>query len=193
MLNTIDIVEHARKSPLERSVEQHAEAIAQEINRFTQATSALLVRVIVALLALPAAAVFFLGLPILPLAVGFSLLEEDGIDLERTEISWLTLEIELVVLLVVIVVFVRACWAHRREPGSSWIWAPWLVVGVLLNAGCIAALAIELAPKNSLNPEIHAFFLLTCFAWWVVTMSWAIGRLTSRLFRRLERTHPSNG
>ncbi len=191
VLRTLDIVEQARKTPLERSVEQHAEAIAAEINRFARATSAMVVRVLVGLLAMPAAAVLFVGLPLMLLGIGFVLLDDAGVDIADTEMPWLSLELELVALLVITVVFVRACWAHRRKPGSRLIWVPWTIVGGLLIAGWVASTAIELAPQNSLNPEIHAFFMMTSFIWLTTTMSWATGSLTSLLFQRLERPHRS--
>lgn len=189
-LHTLDIVEQARQRPLERSVEQHAEAIAEELNRFAQSTSALIVRVLVGLLALPAAAVGFLGLPALLAVIGLGLLDDDGVDFERADPpSWFTREFILTVTLIIVVVFVRACWAHRRPPGHSPIWWPWLMLGGLLVGGWIASTAIELAPGNSLNPHLHGFLLIACFVWLSMTMSWVTGRIASRLFRRLERPH----
>src|SRR5690606_766472 len=62
-LNTVEIVEGARKGPLERRVEQQVEAIAEELGRFGRATSATVVRVLLGLLVLPAGALLFLGVP----------------------------------------------------------------------------------------------------------------------------------
>lgn len=187
-LDTIDIIEGARKGSLEHRAEQHAEAIAEGLSSFARATSTRIVRVLVGLLALPAAALVFVGVPLLLMAIGFSLLDEDGVDIERTVgPSWLTPEFGVAAGLVIVVVFVRACWAHHRGPSYPGVWVPWWVLGALLNGGWVATTAIELAPKSTLNPEVHAFFLWVCFVWLTITMSWATGRLASRLFRRLER------
>jgi serine/threonine protein kinase len=186
--NTLDIVEQARKGSAARSVEEAEEIVSQ----FARATSASIVRMLVGLLALPAAATVFVGVPLLLAVIGVGLLDQDGVDLQSTEATWLTPEFGIATLVVIVVVFVRACWAHRRAPSESRIRGPWLLLGFVLNAGWVASTAIELAPGNALNPELHAFFIITCFLWLTVSMSWVTGRIASRLFRRLEQPHAAH-
>jgi hypothetical protein len=185
-LDTIDIVEGARKGSLERRVEQKADAIVEGLTRFARATSTRIVRVLVGLLALPAAALVFVGVPLVLVGMAFVLLEQDGVDFDDTS-SLLSPAVALAVALVVVVVFVRTCWSHHRPPLQHGIWKPWWVLGALLNGGWAAMVAFELVPGNELNAEIHGFFLTIPFVWLTITMSWVTGRITSRLFRRLER------
>ncbi|MFV8750115.1 serine/threonine-protein kinase [Nannocystaceae bacterium ST9] len=186
--DTIDIVESAKKG----KIEEHVDAIADEVGRFAQATSNLIFRVSMGLIALPAAALVFLGVPFLVASIDVALLDDDGVDLENVdEPSWFTPEFGIGFALVIVVVFVRACWAHHRPRSRSSITTPWWSLGLLVNAGWILTTVIELAPGNRLNPDLHAFFLIVGAIWLTITMSWAIGRMTSGLFRRLERTRVS--
>jgi hypothetical protein len=89
--------------------------------------------------------------------------------------------------LLATLVFVRACWAHRHEPGSERLWTLWLVLGGLLIVSWMATTAIELTPDSTLHAPIHVFCIASSFFWLVLTSSWLTGRVTSKLFRRLER------
>ncbi|HLT37155.1 MAG TPA: serine/threonine-protein kinase [Enhygromyxa sp.] len=192
-LNTVEIVEGARKGPLERRVEQQVEAIAEELGRFGRATSATVVRVLLGLLVLPAGALIFVGVPMTLGGLGLGVLEDDGIDLDKLDPpSWVTGEFALLVAIVAVVVFVRACWAHRRGPIRARMFAPWWLIGGLLMIGWIVATGIEVAPQSSLYPPVHGFFLASNFVWLMITTSWATGRIASRLFRRLERPRASD-
>lgn len=193
-LNTIEIVESARKGPLERRVGEQVEAIADGVGRFARATSAAVVRVLVGLLVLPAAALIFVTVPSTLAGVGLRLLEEDGLDVDdKLDLpTWFTAEFLGLLALLTAVVFVRACWAHRRASVRARLLAPWWLLGGLLFAGWVTSTAIELAPESSLYPPVHAFFLVSNFVWLMITGSWATGRITSRLFRRLERPRVSD-
>ncbi|HVH97881.1 MAG TPA: serine/threonine-protein kinase [Enhygromyxa sp.] len=178
----------ASEEPRKGRFADQAEAIADEINRFAEATSALIVRIMVALLVLPAAAVGFVGVPLTLAAVGVAVLEDDGVDVESFDApSWLTPGFVALAGLLATVVFIHACWAHRREPGPGLLRTPWLWLGGVLIVSWVATTAIELSPKSSLGPELHVFCIASSFFWLVIMLSWVTGRITSRLFRRLER------
>ena len=190
-LDTIDIVEGARKGPLQDKVDAQAEMFAAGINRFAQATSALVVRVLVGLLVMPAAALIFLGGPVVLAAIAVKTLADDGIDILGDVSESDSLALPLVFLLATVVVFVRACWAHHRPARTalSGFAAPWWLIGAVLNIAWIATMAVELSYGNTLNVEIHSFLLDACTSWLMLTLAWVTGRIASRLFARLERRH----
>ena len=175
-----------RERSLGEQVDERMDAISGGITRFADATSALIVRVLLGLLVLPAAAVGFVGAPLV-LALLWLVVLNGAITLEQVrEIEWVEPG-ALIVAVLAALVFVRACWAHRRpsEPGP--LRKPWLVLGVAVLGAWIATMALELGSESDLSPAIHGFCLTTSFAWLVLSASWLAGRVTSRLFRRLER------
>ncbi|PRQ04374.1 Serine/threonine-protein kinase PknB [Enhygromyxa salina] len=62
-LNTLEVVERASKGPLRQQIEDGVDEVADAVSRFGRATSALIVRVLVGLMILPAAAAIFVGGP----------------------------------------------------------------------------------------------------------------------------------
>jgi tRNA A-37 threonylcarbamoyl transferase component Bud32 len=167
---------------------EQAVAIAEELNRFADATSALIVRVMVALLVLPAAAVGFVGVPLLLAWFGVHTLEEDGVDVESFDVpNWLTPGFAAVAGLLATVVFIHACWAHRRPPGPGFVRVPWLCLGGVLLVSWIATTSIELSPGSKLGAPLNVFCIASSFFWLMIMLSWMAGRITSRLFRRLEQ------
>ena len=181
-LNTMDIIEDARRS----SLDEHVDAIAENINRFASATTSLIVRVLLGLVMLPAGAVLFLGVPWVCALVHFGLLDDDGVDFDAAAPAEPLVGLLISALVATAIVFVRTCWHHRRESKRRWGWKPWLVIGALLLTGSIATVALELAPKSSLPVGVHAFFVIANLAWQMPTMAWVAGRLASRLLRRHE-------
>jgi hypothetical protein len=142
----------------------------------------------VALLILPAAGVAFVGVPVALAWLGLHVLEDDGVDVESFDLpGWLTPGFVLIAGSLATIVFVHACWAHRRAPGPGFLRAPWLTLGGLLLTSWIATTAIELTPGSKLSAPLHVFCIASSFFWLLLTFSWATGRITSRLFRRLER------
>jgi len=187
-LHTMEIVQGAQRGPMQHAILDHAERITDEVGRFAQATSAWIVRVLLALLVMPAAAVLFVGVPFMLTALGVHALGNAGVSIFESSDPIDDILITLLIhLLLVTVVFVRACWAHRRPPSKAGWAKPWLAIGGLLIAGWVATTAIEFAPKNTLDPKIHEFFINMSGLWIMLSMAWATGRFASRLFRRLER------
>jgi serine/threonine-protein kinase len=190
-LNTADIIEPARKGPFRAQVDEVkviAEEAANAVNRFYEATATLLVRVLVALLLFPAAAVIFVGIPIALAYVDQSLLKDAGSKLQPDFPEAVAFQLGLVVALVSAFVFVRACWAHRQTP-REWqrtFLRAWLVVGGLLIVCSVGATAIELG-SSTLDPVIHFVCIGSSTIWLMLSLCWATGRLVSRLLQRLEQ------
>ncbi|MFO7563604.1 MAG: serine/threonine-protein kinase [Enhygromyxa sp.] len=174
------------------ALEEHAEALVDEISRFADATSALIVRVLVSLLVLPAAAVAFIGVPALLASIGLYVLGEDGVDVEHFDLPhWLTPGFVAIAASLATIVFVRACWAHRRAGGPGLLRTPWLILGGLLIVSWLVTTGIELTPGSMLYTPVHVFCIASSFFWLTISGSWATGRIASRLFRRLERPRSS--
>jgi serine/threonine-protein kinase len=188
-LDTVSIVESAAKSPLQRQVEQQFDDVAEALNRFGRATSATIVRIFVGLMILPAAAVIFVLVPALLASINLYLLaeEQDAVMFESDFEKWVAPEL-LPLLIALAVVFVRACWAHHRESSGGGGRKPWLIGGGVLIAGWAAVTAIEFGTESKLDEEVHYLSILCASIWLAFTLSWATGRIASRVLSRLEHS-----
>lgn len=184
--DTIDLVEFAAHSPLAENLDRAVEAV----NRFGRATSAWVARALLSLLALPAAAVVFVGVPASLAVVGLGLLfEEGGVEFEPGDEyeGQLWLFLGVVPVIVASVLFMVGCWRHRRSPDRERRTWPWWVVGGLVLAAWLGATALELSPDTDLGAPIHESVVAAAFAWMTITGGWLSGRVVSLLFARLER------
>ncbi|PRQ04375.1 hypothetical protein ENSA5_08240 [Enhygromyxa salina] len=102
---------------------------------------------------------------------------------DESAVIWLT----AVALIVASVVFIRACWAHRRESRDTVGLKPWLILGAVVIAVWAGVAAIELATESTLDLQLHYVCIASGCVWLVITLGWALGRITSRVLRRLER------
>ncbi|NVB42905.1 serine/threonine protein kinase [Pseudenhygromyxa sp. WMMC2535] len=164
------------------------EDFAEILSRFGQATSALIVRVLVGLLLSPAAALVYLGVPLLLAVVYASLtLPSSNEELSANDIEEALLSLGLVAI-VTTVVFIRSSWHHRREDGPSSIRKPWFVGGSILMLVWLGAPMLEQNAGTTLSAEIHGIIMALGFYWQAFTGAWLMGRATSPLLRRLSLT-----
>jgi serine/threonine protein kinase len=188
-LDTVAIIEGGHKSPLQRQVEQQLDEASQALSRFGRATSTLLMRVLVGLMILPAAAVIFVLIPAGLVGLHLHRLSEEpnAWMLESDFDTWVV-PVLPPLLLTLAVVFVRACWAHHRESSGNMIVKLWLLMGGLLVAGWAAVTAIEFGTESELEEDIHYLSLLCMSTWLAITASWGTGRIASRVLARLEHS-----
>ena len=187
------------KGSLQHQVEQRFDDVADAVSRFGRATSALIVRLLIGLMILPAAAVVFVGIPILLVTTNLLLLAEqqEVMMYEADFQTWVRPELGAV-LLVSAIVFVRACWIHHRsssEPdtdgapkssgrGGTWLW---LILGVIMFGAWAGVTAIEFAPDSNVPPLYHYATIASAAIWLALSLSWGTGRIVSLILRRLER------
>ncbi|KIG14184.1 Serine/threonine-protein kinase PknB [Enhygromyxa salina] len=197
-LETAEVIEPARKGAFRAQVDEvkvMAEEVSDAVDRFGQATATLIVRVLVGLLLFPAAAVFFIGLPLVLAYVDQAILENAGSNLRWTELEPLvTPGLVLLPITALIVVFVRSSWAHRRTPSEAGgvLLRVWLGIGGLLIVCSIATTAMELG-ASQLTPNIHYSLIVSCSLWLMLSLCWATGRIVSRLLRRLDHNQEAAG
>jgi tRNA A-37 threonylcarbamoyl transferase component Bud32 len=187
-LNTHELVDVARKGPLQQQVEQQFDEVADAVSRFGRATSALIVRVLVSLMILPAAAVMFVGIPAMFAFTVLSRLaeEQDVLMVESDFEKWVMPEL-VPVLLLAAVVFVRSCWVHHREPSETPILKLWLIFGAVLAIAWGSVMALEFAPDSKIPTPVHYATCASLSIWLTLTLSWATGRIASLILARLER------
>jgi serine/threonine protein kinase len=179
-----------RKDPLQAQVEAQFDEVANVVSQFGRATSALIVRVLVGLMIYPAAAVVFFVIPALLVAINLLVLSEqpEAMLLESDFPTWVLPALAVAVPLTIIV-FVRSCWAHHREPTPSALRNPWLGLGAILLVAWASMTAIDFGTPSRLDEPIHYVTIAAAAVWLSVTLSWATGRITSRILRRLEHAH----
>jgi hypothetical protein len=187
-LNTLDAVEAASKNGQAR-IEAYVDGAVEIVDQFAKATSALLVRVIMgALLFIPAGCVCAcISAAVALFAIG--LLANDGVKMPAVErLPWMQWQLGVGLLAIAEVVYVRACWAHRRELEQESGGRAWLGLGGLSIFGWVALTAIELVPDSNFNATGHWLAISWCTTWLFLTLVWAMGRVTSRLLHNVEQT-----
>jgi tRNA A-37 threonylcarbamoyl transferase component Bud32 len=174
-------------------VADYVDGAVDIVDQFAQATSALIVRLIMGALIFIPAAVVSACVSLLVALFGVGLLENDGVKLpEFLSLPWMRWELGVGLLGLAAVVYVRACWAHRRavavaaeeEPGPSvWNW-----LGGLSIFGWAALTVIELVPDSNFNATGHSLVISWCTTWLFLTLVWAMGRMTSRMLHNIEQS-----
>jgi hypothetical protein len=188
-LDTLDVVQGDRPG-LETRVGDYVDGAFEVVDKFAQATSAWIVRVTMGVLLSIATVVVWAGVPALLAWAGLEVLETDKVDLPDIEsLPWMQWELGAVLAVIASTVFVRACWAHRRAPDETLGVLPkiWFGLGGLSILSVAVLMALEIGPPK-IGAMRHLVSISCCTAWLILTLAWAMGRLTSRLLHNIEQS-----
>jgi tRNA A-37 threonylcarbamoyl transferase component Bud32 len=175
----------------ETRVGNYVDGAVDMVDRFALATSRLLIRVIMGVLLSIATIVFWAGVPLLLAWIGLEVLESDGVKLPKLEsLSWMQWELGALLVAIATVVFVRACWAHRRtsdEETTSVLRKLWFGLGGLSIVSVAVLMALEIGPPN-IGAMRHYVSISICTTWLILTLAWATGRMTSGMLHNIEQS-----
>jgi tRNA A-37 threonylcarbamoyl transferase component Bud32 len=188
-IDTLDVMAAAEKGPLRQGVDEQVDEAAEALSQFGRAVSRSIVRILVGLMLYPAAAAICLLVPVMLTGINLVLLagEQDVAMSEADFETWVVPRL-VPVLLISALVFVRSCWAHHREPSGNSLLKPWMILGGLLIAGWAATTGIEFGTDSKLDETVHYIAISGAAIWLVFTLSWATGRMASRVLALLERS-----
>jgi tRNA A-37 threonylcarbamoyl transferase component Bud32 len=186
-LETHEIVDEP-VSGFEGRVGNYVDGVFEQINGFARATSALIVRVLVGVLMSIATMVAWAGVPLGLGFLGIVVLDTEHVPFPKLEsqtwIGWL-LGVSMV---LAIVVFVRACWGHRRPASTGAGKRGWFWIGGVSLFAWIGFTVLELVPGSRIPATIHLPIISWCTAWLILTFAWMAGRMVSRMFHNIEQT-----
>ncbi|MCA9696700.1 MAG: hypothetical protein KC431_04165, partial [Myxococcales bacterium] len=186
--STAALVDSMGRSPGE-VIEQHIDDAGEALSRFGRATTAWFSRLLIGLLLAPVGAVFYVGVPVWVVGLGVEIAERGGAefadgDLTEEDVLGMVMAVAILFLLP-LPVFIRSCWAHRREPGSGLGKRLWIGAGLLLLLGWVGALVLEHNPGTTLSTDVHVVLGVLVMLWLAPTLAWVAGRMSSLLLRRL--------
>jgi tRNA A-37 threonylcarbamoyl transferase component Bud32 len=190
-VDPLDVAEDA-PGKLEARVGDYVDGAMDMVDRFAQATSALIVRVIVGVLLSIATVAFWAGVPLaLAKWVALGVLERDHVKLPNIEsLPWMQWQLGVCLAAIASTVFVRACWAHRRTPNeqaTNVLGKLWFGLGGLSLVSVATLMALELGPP-SIGAMRHYVSISCWTAWLILTLAWVTGRLTSRMLHNIEQS-----